>query len=239
MRFLIDGLIGLMLIGLLVGVLLLHRKQQRLLVDSLIALLLVGVLASVLLYRRHNLQLIEQYAGVQQALATLQDQVAYQAALEVGKSGDTVFPAGLSPLWFNSGLPLNTAVPGWHPWLDVAPQGDLDDHPPDPIVKQEVQAGLWYNPNRGVVRARVTDQGSDMATLQLYNRLNGSELEMLPASRDPARMPLALMSILLVQATQPGPSQDDQTSQSPADGSDSNPASLQRPSELLEAAPHH
>ncbi len=196
MGFFIDSLIGLVLVGVLVGVLLVHRRQ-RLLVDSLIALLLLGVLASVLLYHRNKKLLDQQSQLVQQALAVLHDQIAYHAAMELGESGTTVFPAAASPLWFKTGLPMNILVPGWHPWLDVAPTGDMEDDPPDPIVTHAGQAGLWYNPNRGVFRARVQDQGSESATLTLYNKLNGTELKLLPTADRQARQPRPLILVLL------------------------------------------
>ena len=56
MGFFLYALMGLVLLGLMIGVLLIHRKQ-RLLVDSLMILLFVGVLASVLLYNRNKKRL--------------------------------------------------------------------------------------------------------------------------------------------------------------------------------------
>lgn len=197
MGFFIDSLIGLVLVGLLVGVLLVHRKQ-RLLIDSLIALLLVGVLASLLLYHRNKERSNQQYQLVQQALALLHDQAAYHAAMGLGESGVSDFPAAISPLWFRTGLPTNVLVPGWHPWLDIAPSGDLEQDPPDPIMAHPRQAGIWYNPNRGVFRARVKDQGSISATLGLYNHLNGTDLAVMPTSDYQTRQPLPLMPVLLV-----------------------------------------
>ncbi len=35
-------------------------------------------------------------------------------------------------------------------------------------------AQFWYNPNTGVVRARVPDSVSDATALRLYNRINDS-----------------------------------------------------------------
>jgi len=200
MSILVYGLIGLVLLGLLVGVLLIHRRQ-RLLVDSLIALLFVGIFTCVLLYHRNKQRLSEQHLLVQQAIATLNDQVAYQTALMVEhkSSGGRSFPPFVSPLWFKSGLPMNPLVPGWHAWLDVAPVGDAQNHPPDPIVTHAGQAGIWYNPNSGAVRARVIDQGTDLATLQFYNAVNESNLETLTTSNNLFRRPLPLMSVLVAQ----------------------------------------
>jgi len=196
MRFFVDSLIGLSLIGLLIGVLLYHRKQQRLLIDSLIALLLVGVLASVLFYRwskKHNL---ERYRVVQEALSALSDQAEYQGVLASGDSGVSRFPAVMSPLWFRSGLPMNVAIPGWHPWMDVAPPGDTSEHPPDPVITDSGQAGIWYNPNLGIFRARVQEQGSELESLNLYNQLNKTTLQAIHPDPGPARQPQPLRAVL-------------------------------------------
>ncbi len=192
MRFLADSLIGLALLGLLIGVLLYHRKQQRLMVDALIGLLLVGVLASVILYRREQHQKNERYEAVVKALDRLHDQAEYHGVLAVRQTGRTGFPSVMSPLWFRSGLPMNVAVPGWHPWLDIAPPGDMSIHPPDPIITEQVQAGFWYNPNKGVFRARVERQWSESATLSLYNRLNQTQLLAMPISASANRQPISL-----------------------------------------------
>ena len=94
---------------------------------------------------------------------------------------------------------MNTAVPGRQPWLDIAPQGDHSYHPPDAVITRSDQAGFWYNPNRGIFRARVMPQWSPSATLQLYNQLNSVELEDLPQFSDsPERNPLPLVTVLVV-----------------------------------------
>jgi hypothetical protein len=36
---------------------------------------------------------------------------------------------------------------------------------------------FWYNPARGIVRARVPDQTTDEATLSLYESINGEDWE--------------------------------------------------------------
>jgi hypothetical protein len=71
-------------------------------------------------------------------------------------------------------------VPARQPWLDIAPPGDKSDHPSDPVITRGTQAGFWYNPNRGLFRARVAPQFNEEDTLELYNRLNNSNLRALP-----------------------------------------------------------
>ncbi len=201
MRFLIDSLIGLTLIGMLLSVLLIHRKQQRLLVDSLIALLSVAVLVSVLLYHRERNRWAQEYKSVHNSLAQLYEQATYRGVLEVRDQPTPGFPRYVSPEWFVAdGLPMNATVPGRNPWLDVAPPDDFSDHPPDPVISWEGQAGIWYNPNRGVFRARVMPQWSEAATLHLYNLLNDTELTHLEVSNTHVRQPKPLMTTILVKA---------------------------------------
>ena len=181
---------------MLIGVLMYNRKQQRLMVDGLIALLLVGVLTSVVMHRREQSRRSEEYTQVHEVLAQMHEQAVYRGVLQVGEDGIAGFPKDISPLWFPDGLPVNQLVPGSQPWVDVAPENDENDHPPDPIITSPTQAGIWYNPNRGVFRARVTPQWSDSATLELYNVVNETNLEMLVESKDPSRQPVPILPTL-------------------------------------------
>ena len=200
MRLFVEILIALTLVGLLVGVLLYNRKQPRLLVDGLIALLLVGVLVCVVLFHREQDEMTRHYQSVHDALIVLHERAFYHSVLGKDEQETMGYPKTISPLWFRAeGLPMNTAVPGRQPWLDIAPQGDDSYHPPDAVITRSDQAGFWYNPNRGIFRARVMPQWSPSATLQLYNQLNSVELEDLPQSSDsPERSPLPLVTVSVV-----------------------------------------
>ncbi len=181
MPFYVESLTLLLLIGVLIGVLLYHRRHHRLLIDGLIAILATGIFASLLLQRRQESRTAEQVVRVRQSLAQLQEQALFYGILREVELGPSGLPTQISPLWFRQGLPMNTMVPGRQPWIDIAPPGDLSEDPPDPVITRPDQAGFWYNPNRGVFRARVTPQWSDEATLRLYNELNGTTRQSLPA----------------------------------------------------------
>ena len=170
----------------------------RLIIDSLIALMLVGILASIMVYHREQQKLASRYQTVHRALARLHEQVVIHGALIENETGTGGYPANISPTWFSSAatsldphsdLPMNVMVPSRQPWVDVAPPGDLSDHPPDPIISRPDQAGFWYNPNRGLFRARVMPQFSEQETLRVYNMVNGTTLASLPRSGDTARRP--------------------------------------------------
>ncbi len=165
---------------------------MRLLIDSLIALMLVGILAGIVIYHQRETRQLHRYQQVHAALAQLHEQALYHGALGDVQATTTGFPTSVSPLWFQGDLPLNTLVPGRHPWLDIAPPGDMNDHPPDPVCIRPDQAGFWYNPNRGIFRARVREQTAEALTLAEYNRINATYLKQLPLHYDADRRPAAL-----------------------------------------------
>jgi hypothetical protein len=178
---------------------------MRLLIDCLIVLMLIAVLALVFGERRRAQLRIDQLSQVYRALSRLQEQARYHGAIDVASQvsaapGQTPNPGAasvvdgmpvlVSPAWFGSDLPHNTMVGGTQPWLDIAPLGDMAVDPPDPVIHRPDQAGFWYNPARGVFRARVAPQFSEQETLDLYNELNNRNLTRFPTSNDPARRPL-------------------------------------------------
>ena len=176
--------------------------MMRLAIDSLIALLLVGVLGLVLADYRVGAEKLERTSAVHLALARLSEQARGHAALPgSGTAGQNtpVFPPIISPAWFRSDLPLNVLA-AQAPWLDVAPAGDQSDNPPDPVLTSSAQAGFWYNPSRGLVRARVPAQRGGQETLELYNQINNCALKVLPASGDAARRPMP-WQVLAIAAT--------------------------------------
>lgn len=195
MRLFIDSVVALLLAGVLTGVLFHYRGRPRLLVNSLMALLLIGVLASVLLYQRERQNNQRRHDTVHLALSRLRDKALLFGALDfdVHDPNGNAYPLEVSPTWFREeGLPMNVMVPGWQPWIDLAPAGDLSDQPPDPVITRSDQAGFWYNPNNGVFRARVVPQHSDRATLDLYNELNNTSLAAIVEANDEARQPQPL-----------------------------------------------
>lgn len=162
---------------------------MRLVIDTLIALMLAGILGAVILHYRYEQRRIIEVQQVHQSLSRMQEQALMRGALEVSRTGEQAFPHSISPLWFNDGLPMNALVPPQQPWLDVAPKDDRSDQPPDPVIYTTSQAAFWYNPSRGIFRARIIAQFTEQATLDLYNRVNGTLVRSLSRSDDPARRP--------------------------------------------------
>lgn len=174
---------------------------MRLLIDSLIAMMLLGILAAVLLYHRERTQDLEQLRRTHQALAQLQEQALYRSALgeEAVERSPIGFPVRIEPAWFSNKLPHNALVSGDRPWLDIAPPGDMSDQPPDPIILGPDQAAFWYNPNRGIFRARVMPQVSEQSTLELYNQANNTAMPSLPPAAQQHR---AAGTLVIADTTQ-------------------------------------
>jgi hypothetical protein len=88
------------------------------------------------------------------------------------------WPTTVNPDWFEKGdAPRNSLADPDAPWIEIAgPEDRTLDHPRIRMLVNDRVAGFWYNPGTGVVRARVPVMVSDDAALELYNRLNASEL---------------------------------------------------------------
>lgn len=163
---------------------------MRLFVDSLIALMLVAVLGTLVWHHSETQRKLTQHQFVHRSLARLHEQAVFHAALDATQTSSRGFPLRIAPSWFGEQLPVNVLVSTRRPWLDVAPEGDSADHPPDPVIERYDQAGFWYNPHRGIFRARVERQITDRRTLELYNQVNGTALQTLPRYRDASREPV-------------------------------------------------
>jgi len=164
---------------------------MRLLIDSMILAMVLVILIGAVAYRYSLDRQDEQLVVVQEGLDRFQDRLEFHSALWMAQEGTVGnYPPQIMPHWFEQALPQNSLIAGKRPWLDIAPVGDYNDHPPDPLADGE-QAAFWYNPERGIIRARVPQQGTDRMTLELYNRVNGTSLASLANEPDPERMPIA------------------------------------------------
>lgn len=153
---------------------------MRLLTDTLIALLLVATLGIVMTHYRQQEAELAQQQSVHEALKSMHEQMVFQGALGAVPVNEMGFPDKLEASWFSDGPPANALAPEGQPWIEVAEPGDPNDHPYDLVIKDDSQAAFWYNPERGIIRARVSAQMSDRAALEMYNRLNGTQLLALP-----------------------------------------------------------
>lgn len=161
-------------------------------INILIPTLVVALVAGAFSFERERQEQREAYQAVQDDLVRLRGQAAYRGAMRQVPVSRTGFPLDMRDAWFNGeALPLNVLLPGRRCWLDIAPPGDMFEHPPDPVAFRLDQAGFWYNPNLGVVRARVPWGHSVVQALAAYNRVNGTDLEQLPSASSDGRRPRA------------------------------------------------
>lgn len=163
---------------------------MRVIVDTLILALLVAMVAGAALHLHGEQRDLDKCELVHAAMKRMYEQALFQGTLEPTPA-PSGFPAQIRRDWFAGSPPLNPLAPKDQPWVDIAPAGDRLDHPPDPVLTNSKQGGFWYNPERGVFRARVPAQITDQATLELYNLANRSALKTLAIDQS-ARAPLPL-----------------------------------------------
>lgn len=164
---------------------------MRIVIDSLIVMMLVGVVAGIVVMRSGKKADEQGVAQVQASLDRLSEQAAYHTTVQSAMQGKDTMLVHVHEAWFGETLPTNSLLGDEHPWIDLAPPGDLGMHPPDPVATDLAQAGFWYNPTTGVFRARVTPRSSEAQTLARYNQVNGTSLDAFEQIPDPSRAPIA------------------------------------------------
>lgn len=116
------------------------------------------------------------------ALDRINREIKVRAAMGTVEVNGRGWPYTIDPAWFNDDPPLNRLVGGPRPWVEVASNDEADlDHPRVRTTINASTAGFWYNPGKGIVRARVGLMLSDESALALYNRVNHSHLHTLIA----------------------------------------------------------
>ena len=163
---------------------------MRIVIDIMIGLMVVGVVVGGLYLYNSREQSERDVESVRVALQQLQEQAAYHRTVQSAMADRDVLLVHLHAEWFGDDLPTNSLLSEGRPWIDLAPPGDLGEHPPDPVVYDRTQAGFWYNPTTGVFRARVSPATSEAQTLSLYNEVNGTALPAFEQIPDPSRQPL-------------------------------------------------
>ena len=154
---------------------------MRLLVDSLMAVMLAALLAGILLKQQADEEARRNVETLRSNVRIIQQQVMLQAALERVPRNEYGFPATIDPAWFGGNVPRNPLFTSDdHPWLEVAGPHEVDLlHPTARTSAPDLDrvATFWYNPVRGVVRARVPYDLTDRRTIDTYNYVNGCSLD--------------------------------------------------------------
>lgn len=164
---------------------------MRIVIDIMIGLMLVGAVTGGLYIYNSQAQGERDIESVHAALQQLQEQATYHRTVQSAMADRDVMLVHVHAQWFGEDVPTNLLLKGDRPWIDLAPPGDLSDHPPDPVAHSQSQASFWYNPTTSIFRARVSPASSEAQTLALYNRVNDSGLAGFEQIPDPSRQPLA------------------------------------------------
>ncbi|MBL8764026.1 MAG: hypothetical protein JNM07_07135 [Phycisphaerae bacterium] len=145
------------------------------------------------LYRRHeSTRLAEEVVlrATADAVSRLDEQIKFRAATRRANLNVQGWPQVVDESWFSGSRPENALLrqrdaakgglaPGAaeRPWLEVAGKDEARlSHPPVRLALEGGQAAFWYNPYRGIVRARVPGMISDERALATYNQVNGCAL---------------------------------------------------------------
>jgi hypothetical protein len=138
---------------------------MRLLVDTLIALMLVAVLAVLVIKQRVERSQLDRITAAQQSIHALESQALYRAAIGDAEASTHGYALKLDPLWFTA-APQNALLDDHaiRPWVDAVTEDESDRFNPAQIIATGSLASFWYNPSRGLVRARVPEQLSQQAT---------------------------------------------------------------------------
>ncbi|MCW5757845.1 MAG: hypothetical protein KIT54_11470 [Phycisphaeraceae bacterium] len=153
------------------------RSNLRRTVDVL-ALGLCVVVASLVAIQQSRSDTVENVVTqTELSLSRFHSVLKVQATTSGVAVNGRGWPNTIEGNWFGDDPPRNHLLTGDRAWVEIAPVEDADrDHPVDPVAFDSLDfkpASFWYNPYRGVVRARVAPQINDQTTLALYNRVNG------------------------------------------------------------------
>jgi len=145
------------------------RRSAFTLVEILIVVSIIGILAALVV--PHIAKASDEAVAV-----TLTVNVkAVRAQINQRYAQNGSFPATIDPTWFlNNTIPDHPENSIGLPVIQVLPH-PAAAHPANKVLAAPATGAYWYNPTLGTFHARTTDKGSSQATLDFYNRVNGSE----------------------------------------------------------------
>lgn len=148
---------------------------MKLFINLLILLMLFGAgLVVVLEYDAADSE-TERREDTREAVREIQRVLLLESALHENSQATRSYPHSIKPEWFSGPLPRNEMVDSNRPWMEIADVAERGlDHPPDRVASTRDTAMFWYNPDRGIVRARVSSGGTDAELLAAYNAVNGA-----------------------------------------------------------------
>ena len=153
-------------------------RPIRLSIDLLIISTVSGAL--VLGLRAHQTALAERSAveATRASIAQIEAEIGIRATLGNAPLNEFGHPEAVQQAWFVDCAPCNALASKSAPWMECALPFEFSrDHPRDPTFQGGRGAMFWYNPVKGVVRARVPESASDDAARRLYAEVNGTAWE--------------------------------------------------------------
>jgi hypothetical protein len=150
-------------------------SSLRRVVDAVGIIAGIGVLTIVGVFGVQHYQREQHITAVGRSLHEFERILSLQAAAKQVELSPHGWPLTMDAGWFRSAPPANALLSSDRPWVEIATQreGELTD-PPVRVAAQRSTAAFWYNPYRGLIRARVPLLASEQRTIDLYNRVNGS-----------------------------------------------------------------
>ena len=155
---------------------------------NLAAVLAAAVCVGLLLTRWHS-QLDDQSSIVatREALWDFHRTISLKVITKDVPENGRGWPRSIELAWFETSgrAPVNAVLSAadgpdnasQRPWLDIA--GPDEAELAHPKVRASIDgnvASFWYNPAKGIVRARVPIRITDIQTTQLYNAVNASSV---------------------------------------------------------------
>lgn len=128
-------------------------------------------------YQKQGKHQEQQILSAQHAVERLSQEVKYRAAMGKVELSVRGWPVTLDPEWFKGNPPQNPFAAHGSAWAEVATPEECNlTDPPVRLALDRSTPAFWYNPCKGIVRARVSPALSDEQALDTYNRINRTNL---------------------------------------------------------------
>jgi hypothetical protein len=153
-------------------------RPIRLPIDFLIIGTVAGAL--VLGLRTHQTALAERSAveSTRASIAQIEAEIGNPCHARKCATQRVWSPQAVQQAWFDDCAPCNALASDSAPWIECALPFEFGrEHPRDPTFRGGRGAMFWYNPTKGIVRARVPETASDEAARALYAEVNGTAWE--------------------------------------------------------------
>jgi hypothetical protein len=137
----------------------------------------VAILGTLVVRQQAQRRRLASIEVVQEAMRAMESQALYRAALRDVPTTAIGYAVRIEREWFEF-APQNLLVAGDCPWIDQLEDVGPEMFNPRHIIADEHHAGFWYNPHRGIIRARVPELFTAADTLALYNLVNGTHLRL-------------------------------------------------------------